>query len=113
MSGPVPTLGYKSKSQAAVALNDRGISHREIAQRVGVAVAAVGALINSGKRAKRPCTRGGALEVRSMLGGDTITVLQQAAEARGTTIAIITARLLTFAARDNLIDAILDDGGKP
>lgn len=113
MSGPVPTLGYRSKSQAAVALAAIGLPHREIASKLGVPTAIVGALIDSGRRARKPCTRAGAAEVRAMLGSDIVNALQVAAERRNSTIAKVAARLLTCAARDDLIDAILDDGGKP
>jgi hypothetical protein len=113
MSGPVPTLGYPSKSQAAIALCAQGLSHRQIAEKIGVDPTAVGALLDSGLRRRRPVTRGGALEVRSILGSDIIKALQQAAEVRKTTVALVAARLLTHAARDGLITAILDDGGKP
>jgi hypothetical protein len=113
MSGPVPTIGYRSKSQAAVALAAIGLPHREIAAKLGVATTTVGALINSGRRARKACTRAGAAEVRIMLGGDTINALQEAAEIRNSTIALVAARILTHAARDNLITAILDDGSKP
>jgi hypothetical protein len=112
MSGPIPCLGYRSRTQAAIALRERGLTHSQIAARIGVAAPAVGGLIANGKLA-RPIARSGATWVRAMLGSDTVATLQRAAEQRGTSIALLAARILTQAARDGLIDAILDDGGLP
>lgn len=115
MSGPVPTLGYRSKSQAAAAMRDRGLTYGEIARKVDVSPEVARKLIRSGRRAngapRRPTS--GAAEVPVMLGASTVEALTRAAEARGSSVALLAAKLLTHAARDNLITAILDDGGKP
>jgi hypothetical protein len=113
LSGPIPTLGFPSRSQAAVWLRGQGKSLREIAGLIGVETAVVSALIASGRRGKRPCDPRGADEIRIMLGGDTLSVLQVAAAQRNTTPSLLVTRLLTQAARDGIIDAILDDGGRP
>lgn len=114
MSGPVPTLGYRSKSQAAVALRANGLAFFEIAAKLDVTPEIARKLVMSGRRTngapRRPAS--GPVEVCTILGASTIAALKRAAEVRKEPIGAVAARVLTLAARDNIIDAILDDGKK-
>lgn len=56
MSGPKGTLGYRSRTEAAIAMQAQGHSNRQIAEVLGVSVSTAAALLASGHRAKR---RGG------------------------------------------------------
>lgn len=111
MSGPVPTLGYRSRSAAAVALRGQGFSHAEIGRRIGVRTHVVGALIASGLRARHPLPPVEQLVVT--LDTATGAGLCPAAQARGISLGQLASRILAAAVEGSLIDAILDDGGEP
>lgn len=105
MPRPEPCLGYPSRSAAVLALRERGLSHHQIAARTGIPVENIGALYHSARR-----SRDG---VRSMpVQVATLKALAPAAEARGLTIAELVDRLLGAIADGQLVDAVLDDGGK-
>lgn len=48
MSSPKPTLGYASRTEAAIALQAEGLSPRQIAEKIGVTTGNVHDLIRSG-----------------------------------------------------------------
>ena len=107
--GPVPTLGYRSKSEAAAALREQGLSHSEIGCRLDVAKGTVGALISTAKRGRRSL-RGPNKPLTLTLNAATWQALEPAAVLRGVSIERLAGRLLAHVAADQLVNAILDDG---
>jgi hypothetical protein len=110
--GPVPTLGYRSKSEAAAALRAQGLSHAEIGCRLGVAKGTVGSMISTAKRGRNPL-KGPNRPLTLTLSAATWHALEPAAVLRGVSIERLAGRLLAHVAADQLVNAILDDGEVP
>lgn len=109
-----PTLGYPSRTDAALALEGQGMPIREIAARMGVTTGTVHALLNSGARRgtsqfkrhgarQRPDHRTVVFEV------ETLSALALHAERRGISTNALVRRLVECAVDADLVDAILDD----
>ncbi len=108
MSNVHPVLGYPSKSDAAWALQRRGLSHRQIAAEIGVNPSAVGNLIRHARTVRRHAS--------SQIYTDRLTAAQRArlraeAQKRGQTVRQLVNALLSAVADDRLFAALLDDGG--
>lgn len=99
MGRKIPTLGYPSRSEAAKALHKQGLSHHEIAERIGVGESSVGNLLCWQPVGPR----------RLILPPALARALEPAAEARGVTVPELASRLLERTTAEQLIDAILDD----
>jgi hypothetical protein len=110
MSGPVPTLGYRSISAAALALSEQGLRNSEIGRRLGIQKHMVGAMIATGKRsARRPPPE----RLTILLGLDSMQVLREEAQRRGATAEGLASLVLATVIKDNLFVAVLDDGDEP
>lgn len=115
MSAPIPTLGYRSRTDAALAFVAQGMPRAQIAAQMGIARWEVDALLHQAKRRKYPAPvpdrRGGRRHTHLPMG--TLDGLRPHASKRGVSPAELARRLLAAAVAGNLIDAILDDRSKP
>lgn len=99
-----PILGYPSVIAAVTALRSEGLTTREIAGEIGQQPSSVLAMEYRQYHAKRPR--------QLVLDPRTILKLQPAAQARGITVMALAGQLLDTIVRDQIIDAVLDDGGQ-
>jgi hypothetical protein len=107
-----PTLGYPSRTAAVQAMQRQGIADRKIAERIGINTSTVAALANSGRRADKRQRRPAEEHGRTVLFPvDILDALRPAAAARGITVNTLARRLVEAVIDDDLIDAVLDDGG--
>ncbi|GAN14133.1 hypothetical protein I6G65_16015 [Sphingomonas paucimobilis] len=111
MGGPIPCLGYDSRSQAIAALRAQGQSTREIARRVGIEPKTVSALEASQNRRDTSRTQGSNLPSWNTVAidADTLRALRPHAARRGISVVALARNLLIVLADDNLVDALLDD----
>ncbi|MDO6799382.1 hypothetical protein [Shimia thalassica] len=126
MGAAKPILGYPSRTAAVVAMHGDGKSHAEIATAINnalpkgetkIGVERVELLLYSGMRAVKrgglghdaAAARGGFRAQRIKEG--TVSGFAQAAAKRGIAVEVLLNMLLDVLLRDDLIDAILDDGG--
>ncbi len=110
MPAPIPTLGYRSRTEACLALREQGMSEAAIAARIGIEKKNVAALLCGAlvKRRPRPAERHG----RTVLfPRDILESLRPHAQARGISANELVRRIVEAVADDGLIDAVLDDGG--
>lgn len=112
MGAPKPCLGYPNRQRAVVALAGEGLTTAQIVERINAETPAdpvdrlkVARLRHAG-RERRPKK---VLAVR--LRPPAFETLKAAALARGTSSDLLARRLIEAALADNLITAILDDGG--
>ena len=101
MPKPIPTLGYPSRTAAALALSAEGASPSEIGARLGVTTSAAHWLLSSGQRRK---------EARVVtLDTETLDALAPAATARGMRPEQLARLVVETVAEHGLVDAVLDD----
>lgn len=104
MGAPQPCLGYRSITQACVALDAKGKSLEEIGRLVNRTPDVVASLLcNAAQRAAFS-----ALNVKTPV--RTNIAFQIAAAERGVTAAELASTVLTAVAEDGLFAAVLDDG---
>lgn len=107
MGAPKPTLGYRSRTDAVLALRADGLTDRQIADRIGIPPKNVASLaVMSGKARLRPAEQFGRTVLFPI---DILERLGPAADARGITVNELARRLVETAVDDGLIDSILDD----
>lgn len=112
MGAPKPCLGYATRTEAVAAMTARGLSAAAIVEWINdetpddpVDVRKVARLRWKARVRRAPKI----LTLR--LTAPAFDRLKAAAGARGTTTDPLARRLIEAALADNLIDAILDDGG--
>ncbi|MBU2942692.1 hypothetical protein Q4525_18960 [Shimia thalassica] len=124
MGAAKPILGYPSRTAAVVAMHRDGKSHREIAMAINdalpkdemkIGVERVESLLNSGARAIKRGGLGHDVAARGAFRAqrikeETVSGFAPAAAKRGIAVEVLLNRLLGVLLRDDLIDAILDDG---
>lgn len=107
MTAPKPCLGYRSRSEAVVALRMQGLTTAEIAKRTGIEPKNVRALEASAMRADRfdppRASIGVVLPLRLM------HALKPHAERRRVTPAFLAFRIVETVVAEGLIDSVLDD----
>ena len=125
MGAAKPILGYPSRTAAVVAMHGDEKSHAEIARAINdalpkyemkIGVERVESLLKSGVRAVKrgglghiaASTRGGFRAQR--IKEDIVSGFAPAASKRGIAVEVLLNSLLEVVLRDDLIDAILDDG---
>jgi len=113
MGGPIPCLGYPSRTAAVVALRAERLSTCEIAERVGISAKNVLALEASKagsaeQSGNRQLKRGAALCVE--IPEDLKRLLRPHAARRDTTVDALAQSILETVAESDLVDAVLDDG---
>lgn len=113
MSNPKPTLGYPSRTAAIHALRAQGLSTRQIAEAIGIPTQRVSALeLNGGGerrlREEPPSEQLGRVVTVSI---DVLDALSPHAARRGMHVNSLARKIITTVVRENMIDAVLDDGG--
>lgn len=101
----IPTLGYKSRTDAALDLKRQGKSLREIADLLGVPSTTVSALLSSAKRQRDHVENNATVVVPKHV----LRALCPAAERRAIHVHELVRRLLETIADDSLVDSVLDD----
>lgn len=112
MAGPVPVNGYRSKTDAVLALKAQGLKNEEIAYRLCITKSSVAGLLCSSAR-RRPASRA---ERRTEFDGagisfqrETLLKLAPAAAARRIHVNELVRRLIKTIADDGMVDGVLDD----
>lgn len=114
MSGPVPALGYPSRTAAALALRAGGVTDAEIALRLGISTHAVTGLISSAARRGKhdgdiDRSRPGDAIRPVDLPSDLVQSMRRHAARRDTTVDNLIRQILSAVIHDDLVDAVLDD----
>ena len=110
MAAPIPTLGYRSRTAACIALRDQGLTDAAIADRIGIDEKRVAALLYGADNPARYCPKSKKRH-KVMVRATTLDALARHAHRRGETTDRLAARILDTVTTENLIDAVLDDGG--
>lgn len=105
MATAKPTLGYPTRTDAAIALRAKGMDDRTIAKNLGIQTKNVSALISSRKNLKRPTNN----QHTMALDSEILAALRPAAIRRGISVNKLCRDLLATIADDDLANAILDD----
>lgn len=114
MARAKPCLGHQSRLQAVSALSGEGFTTAEIADRINaetpedpITVAQVSRLrwVGAGSRARKA-------PAMFCLGPGTYELLAREASARGCAAGDLARRLIETVLTENLINAVLDDGGE-
>lgn len=109
MGAPKPTLGYRTRTEAVLALKQQGLSHKAIAAKVGIPEKNVASLAMAGRtRGVRPSEKNGRTIVFPL---DTLNRLRSHADVRGITVNELCRRLIDTAVDEKMVDNILDDMG--
>lgn len=117
MSAAVLALGYRTKTEAVLALREQGLSTSAIAARVGIETKSVSALEASarrgtgGRRRQQPDALAEALADQRVvpIDAEVLQALRPYAARRGISVVVLTRRLLVTLADEGLVDALLDD----
>lgn len=109
-----PTLGYKTRSAAVVALRQQGLSSAAIADKIGITTATVTALEHSaGRRKKSPSGRAPRpseeLGRTVLFAVDVLNSLGPHAAKRGMHPNTLARAIVETVVDEGLVDAILDD----
>jgi transposase len=114
MGAPKPCLGYRSRTEAVLALRKAGWSTAAIAERLGVSIKSIYSLESSSRRhqdrgtpARPPATTRNALLLPQKL----INALAPHAERRGLRPTELAFFILETVVDDGMINAVLDDLG--
>lgn len=113
MGTPKTTLGYASRTDAVAALRADGLSTAAIAARIGIEPKTVTALEASAARAKRPSRppiSGPAVGRSVVVPFQDYVALRPHAARRATTVDQLIRDIVEIVARDDMVDAVLDDG---
>lgn len=113
MAGPIPALGYRSRTAAIEALRARQLDTHAIAREIGISAKDVTALEASKERVRKQ--RGTAAikrgaEISVEIPEDLKRHLRPHAARRDTTVAALAQTILETVAESDLVDAVLDDG---
>lgn len=107
MSRRIPMLGYATKTDAAMALKAEGLSNHQIAERFGNPYTArdIAEILRWGGRRKS-----GPVETwNTHVSSSTFQALRPHAIARSLSVKELISKLIENIAKDDLVDAILDD----
>lgn len=106
----LPTLGYRTRTDAVVALRSQGLDTATIAARVGVEVKTVSALEASAARSKKRALRPAEEQGRTIVFPvDLLNELRRPAERRRIHPNRLVRLIVEAVVDGNLIDAVLDD----
>lgn len=113
MAGPIPSLGYPSRTAAIEALRAQQLDTHAIARRIGISAKDVTALEASKERTRKQrgfhqTKRGDECSVE--VPEDLKKRLRPHAARRDTTVAALAQTILETVAESDLVDAVLDDG---
>lgn len=114
MGAAKPTPGFRSRTDAVLALRADGCTTRQIADRIGIAEATVTALEHSAGRAKARPARPAEINGRTILfPRDILDRLAPHAAKRCIHPNSLARMIVEIAVDEGLIDSILDDGAEP
>lgn len=100
-----PSLGYPSRTAAALALDAQGLNYKQIAAKIGCSPSSASALISGAKNPRRSVE----LQRTVCVEIEVLDALRTAAIRRGISVNKLCRDLLATIADDDLADAILDD----
>lgn len=103
MGKAIPTLGYPSRTAAAVALREQGLKYDEIAVRMEVSTSAVSGLLSSA------ASRGNRAARTIVVPVEILEQLSPHAVLRGIRVNDLVRKILRCITDDNMTDAVLDD----
>ena len=103
-----PTLNYRSKTEAVMALKAQGLRVDAIARRIGTTVKNVETMARYARRRGLPLP---VEVVETLLSHDVHQRLVPQARKRKVTVDRLIVQLITAIANDNMVDAVLDDKG--
>jgi hypothetical protein len=111
MGAPKPSLGYASRTDAVAALRADGLSTAAIAARIGIEPKTVAALESSAaQRRASPAKSGEQIGRPVIVPYWDYAALRPHAARRATTVDQLIRDLIEIVARDDMVDAVLDDG---
>lgn len=108
MGGPIPTNGYRSRTEAVLAMRRNGASTKHIASTLGITAKNVLALEESAQRGRQRRPREAAART-IVFPIDVFNALGPHARKRNISVNELARRLVEHALDDDLIDSILDD----
>ena len=112
MGGPIPALGYPSRTDAVLAMTEAGKSVREIATALDIDTKTVHGLRASASRYRQRRPRPSPHADRAILVSRAeFEAARVHASRRGVTPNALLRRLVVVALEHGLVDAILDDRG--
>ncbi len=108
MAGPKAFEGFRSRTDAAVAMTAQGLAPAQIASRIGIDRNAVTALLASAsrRRSPRPAEQTGATVLFSK---DVLSRLRPHAIKRQITVNELARRIVEAVVDDNIVNAVLED----
>jgi hypothetical protein len=109
MARPIPCLGYRSRTEAVLALRAQGFSTDAIAAKTGIEPNQVTALEASAARFRRPTRPVPLIEGALLLTPHLLHALAPHAGRRGMTPAALAHLIIEAVVADGIIDAALDD----
>jgi hypothetical protein len=104
----IPTCGYRNRQEAIAAMDGAGMSRQQIAERVGVKVGTVNVVLHYIRIGRRRIVANGRTVV---VPRELLDRLQIDAAARGLSVNALVRLLLDHVVDEDLVGAILDDGG--
>lgn len=112
MGAPKATLGHSSRTAAVAALRAEGLPTAAIAARIGIESKTVTALEASAMREHRPAPARVADQRGRMVlvTFEDYAALRPSAARRSTTVDQLIRDIIEVVVRDDMIDAVLDDG---
>lgn len=110
MGAAVPSLGYRSRTEAVLALREQGHSTKQIARQVGISESNVTALEATKARRMRAAPPAATLLGRAVvLHEDILKQLRRPAARRGLSANELARLIVETVVSSGLIDAVLDD----
>lgn len=108
MGAPKPCLGYPSRTAAIHGLRSLGMSTRQIASQIGIAISTVSALEcgSSRPRAIRPSEERGRTVVIPV---DVLDTLSPHAARRNVSVNHLVRLIVSNVVDEGLVDAVMDD----
>jgi hypothetical protein len=103
MGAKRPVLGYPSMTAAILAMREKGMDIRVIAEKLDISPKTAQDIEHSGLKTRAGQKRKDALPAA------IVTALERHAQRRGLTVWQLAVRILATVAADDLVDAVLDD----
>lgn len=110
----IPTLGYRSRTDAVEALYAQGHTRSEIARMIGCTKGTVSGLLCFARKRnipRRDRTWDGTVQTAHIWRADA-EVLKEHAQRRGLQVSGLVRRLVETIVKDGLVDSVLDDDGQ-
>lgn len=107
----IPTLGFRTRTEAALHLQAQGLGPTEIGRRLGISAGAAGGLTASITRQRQPRSAQAPRTLRTdaQFAIGTRQKLRPFAAKRGISLETLILQIVDTVANEGLVDAILDD----